>query len=80
MDFSCYRFSFIGLWYLEGINMKIDWFWFVLGIAWIIMGIVFFIFSKDLWMVIIMIFVGIINLLKSYFQDRMSFKKLFKRK
>lgn len=27
--------------------MKIDWFWFVLGIAWIIMGIVFFIFSKD---------------------------------
>lgn len=61
-------------------KMKIDWFSFIMGIAWIIMSIVFFVANKDLGIVIIMIFVGIVNLLKSYFQERMSLKRLFKRK
>lgn len=57
--------------------MKIDFFEFIMGILWLIMGILYFIFKKDFWTSLIMFSVGVVILLKSYFQDKMNLRILF---
>ncbi len=60
-------------------KMKIDWFYFITGIFGILFGVGIIILKRSLIGAIILIFFGILNLLKSYFQDKISIWRLFKK-